>query len=66
MPALLLLNHTMRKTRKRYVLGRTNGGGKDKGGNDTLSFHVNTYFGCVTANKFTNRETWIVEIEPKR
>lgn len=38
-------------------------GGKDKGGNGTISFHVNTYFGCVTANKFTNREQWIVEIQ---
>lgn len=47
----------------RYVLGRTNAGGKWQG-NHTLSFHVNPYFGCVTANKFTNRETWIVEITP--
>lgn len=50
----------MRPKVKRYVLSRTNG--KGKGCNHTLSFHVNPYFGCVTASKFTNRETWIVEL----
>ena len=45
----------------RYVLGRTNA--KGKGENHTLKFHVNSYFGCVTANIFTNRETWIAEIK---
>lgn len=43
--------------RKRYVLGRNN----DKKGR-TINYHTNPYFGCVTANKFTNRETWIIEI----
>ena len=52
----------MDKTKKRYALGRTNGRGKNKGGNSTISFHVNAYFGCVTANRFANRETWIIEI----
>lgn len=51
----------MNKIKLRYALGRTNAGGKGKG-NHTLDFHVNPYFGCVTANRFTNRETWIVEI----
>ena len=50
------------QTKLRYVIGRTNGGGKNKGGNSTISFHVNAYFGCVTANRFANRETWIIEI----
>lgn len=50
------------KVKLRYALGRTNAGGKGQG-NHTLSFHVNPYFGCVTANRFTNRETWIVEIQ---
>lgn len=45
----------------RYVLGRTNA--KGKGENHTLKFHANPYFGCVTANRFTNRETWIAEIK---
>lgn len=45
----------------RYAIGRTNACGKGHGSH-TLSFHVNSYFGCVTANRFTNRETWIVEI----
>lgn len=49
------------KVIKRYVLGRSNARGGNEG-NDTLSFHVNKYFGCVTASKFANRETWIVEI----
>lgn len=46
---------------KRYALGRTNA--KGKGENHTLKFHVNPYFGCMTANRFTNRETWIVQIK---
>lgn len=45
----------------RYVLGRTNA--KGKGENHTLEFHINSYFGCITATKFTNRETWIAEIK---
>lgn len=44
----------------RYTLGRTNA--KGKGENHTLSFHANPYFGRVTANRFTNRETLIVEV----
>lgn len=49
------------KVKLRYVLGRTNANGKGQG-NHTLFFHVNPYFGCVTANRFANRETWIAEI----
>ena len=45
----------------RYALGRTNANGKGQG-NHTLSFHANPYFGCVTATRFNNRETWIAEI----
>lgn len=51
------------QTKLRYAIGRTNGGGKNKGGNSTISFHVNAYFGCVTASKYANREQWIVEIK---
>ena len=47
--------------RLRYALGRTNATGKGQG-NHTLSFHVSPYFGCVTATRFNNRETWIAEI----
>lgn len=50
------------KKKLRYALGRTNAKGKRQG-NHTLSFHANFYFGCVTAAKFNNRETWIVEIK---
>lgn len=46
----------------RYVLGRTNGHGKCS---DTEKYHVNLYFGCVTASRRPNRETWIVEIQPE-
>lgn len=56
-------NVSMDKAKKRYALGRTNGGGKNNGGNGTLSFHVNAYFGCVTASKYVNREQWIVELK---
>lgn len=44
---------------KQYVLGRTNHG---KNGN-TSNFHVNSYFGCVTAAQRNNRESWIVIIK---
>lgn len=46
----------------RYVVGRSNAHGKGQG-NHTLAFHVNPYFGCVTASRFTNREPLIVEIK---
>jgi hypothetical protein len=54
-------NNMPTKPKLRYTLGRTNAKGKGK--NHTLKFHVNPYFGCVTANRFTNRETWIAEIK---
>lgn len=46
------------KVKKRYVLGRTN----QEPNGDTTSFHVNPYFGCVTAIQRPNRQTWIVEV----
>lgn len=45
-------------TTPRYVLGRSN----DRKG-ETIRFHVNPYFGCVTAVQRDNRQTWIVEIK---
>lgn len=42
----------------RYALGRTNANGKGQGYN-TLSFHANPYFGCVTARRFTNETSSI-------
>lgn len=51
---------------KRYALGRTNGGGKNKGRNGTVSFHVLRWFNCVTSSRFSNREQWILEIGPNR
>lgn len=53
----------MDKVKKRYVLGRTNGNMKNNKGHDTLSFHINPYFGCVTATQFNNRTTWIIEVK---
>lgn len=63
MPTNVFMDKTKVTTppKLRYALGRTNANGKGQG-NHTLSFHANPYFGCVTASRFNNRETWIAEI----
>lgn len=42
----------------RYALGRTN-----SGRGETMKFHPNPYFNCVTASPFLNRTQWIVEVK---
>ena len=42
----------------RMVLGRTNAVT-----GETLNFHINNYFGCVTACQRNNRQTWIIQIQ---
>lgn len=48
------------KTKKRYVIGRSNHA--EKG--NTSNYHANPYFGCVTMSRWTNRQPLIVEILP--